>query len=171
MRISTKTGDKGETSLLGGERASKSDARIDAYGDVDELNSAIGVALLHVENDAVKTVLEQVQHDLFIVGAELANLTERQIEIPRITAEHLEFLEKAVEMTEQALPAQKSFILPKGYLQLARAICRRAERKTVSVQQGKNPLLLKYLNRLSDLLFLFARLEGKDEKVEYSNDN
>lgn len=155
--------------MLGGERTSKADLRITAYGEVDELNAAIGVALPSVKNKAVKSVLGQVQNDLFIVGAELASLTSKElsIDVPRITAGHLEFLEKGIEATEQALPEQKSFILPKGYLHLARAVCRRAERTITKTEQEKNPLLLRYMNRLSDLLYLFARLEEGDEPVKY----
>lgn len=180
MRISTKTGDKGETSLLGGERVRKHDARIEAYGDVDELNAMIGVSLSFAENPAIREVLSQVQHDLFTIGAELASLTSKplEVEIPRITAEHLEFLNKTVETAEGALPEQKSFILPSGtpsasHLHLARTMCRRAERHVAALNNEMNPLIIKYLNRLSDVIYLFARAENhgkvEEKKVEYSS--
>ncbi len=178
MTIATKTGDNGETTLLGGERLKKNDPRIQAYGAVDELNSLIGVALCYIENEAVKNVLNQVQHDLFTVGSEINSLTQKElsIDLPRITKDHLDFLDQALEAVEDALPKLNKFILPKGtksasYLHFSRAVCRRAERILVAVEHDKNPLLLKYLNRLSDLLFMFARAENhgkiEEEEVEY----
>ncbi len=175
MSIVTKGGDKGETSLLGGQRVPKTDQRIQAYGEVDELNASIGVALAYVKNSEAKKVLHQVQNDLFRIGAELAALGTKFTKFPRITSEHTNAIEKEVYRIEKKLPKQRSFILPSGneaaaHLHLARTICRRAERSAVSCgQKYQIPEIIKYLNRLSDLLFIYARLEnkGKDEPVKY----
>lgn len=178
MSIATKTGDKGQTSLLGGERVHKNDVRIETYGTIDELNAAIGVALCHVESEAIRDILVQIQHDLFTIGAELAALgVIIEKELPRTAEEHVHFLDAALTMIEQALPAQKEFILPQGtqaatHLHLARTICRRAERRVSACDKlNPNPEIMKYLNRLSDLLFLFARAENqgkiKEEGVKY----
>lgn len=174
MSIVTKGGDKGETSLLGGQRVPKTDARIEAYGDVDELNAAIGVAMTYVKDKTAKKVLHQVLNDLFRIGAELAAHGTKFTKFPKITAEHTTAIEKEVYRVEAKLPKQRSFILPAGnesatHLHLARAVCRRAERRVVALRDKINPELIKYLNRLSDLLFIYARLEnkGKDEAVKY----
>jgi len=178
MSIVTKTGDTGETSLLGGERVRKTDVRIVSYGVVDELNASIGVALAYVEQEAVTKTLHQVQNDLFRIGAELAALTseEKDIDVPRISSKHLSLLESEVERVEGILPPQKAFILPKGnasaaHLHLARTICRRAERSVIRCAQ-KHPVnqeVIRYLNRLGDLLFIYARKENKEteEAVSY----
>lgn len=179
MSIATKTGDKGETSLIGGDRVRKNDVRIEAYGTVDELNALLGVCLTTIESPAVKSVISQVQHDLFTIGAELAALNGRQMSmpLPRLDEEHMAFIDSALETTEGSLPPQRNFILPKGtpgaaHLHLARTVCRRAERAVAACDSHTpNPTILKYLNRLSDLLFLFARLENKgkapEEAVQY----
>ena len=175
MSIVTKGGDKGETSLLGGQRVPKTDPRIQAYGDVDELNASIGVALAYTKNSAAKKILHQVQNDLFRIGAELAALGTKFTKLPRITPAHTDTIEKEVYRVEAILPKQKSFILPAGnesaaHLHLARTVCRRAERSAVACgQKYQIPEIIKYINRLSDLLFIYARLEnkGKDEPVKY----
>ncbi len=173
MSIVTKGGDKGETSLLGGQRVPKNDLRIEAYGDVDELNAAIGIALTYAKDKTMKKTLHQVLNDLFRIGAELAALGTRFTKFPKITEAHTNAIEKEVYRVEAKLPKQRSFILPAGnesatHLHLARAICRRAERRVVALR-NVNPELIKYLNRLSDVLFIYARLEnkGKDEAVKY----
>jgi len=174
MGIATKTGDKGETSLLGGERVKKNDARIRASGTLDELNASIGVALVYVSNDDIRDALHQVQHDLFKAGAELAALTSKKLDmaVPRITDKELSRIENALEHVEHSLPPQSEFILPKGtasaaHLHLARTICRRAERMVALCEEfNVNPTLLAYLNRLSDLLHLYARLENQGKDVE-----
>ena len=172
MSIVTKGGDKGETSLLGGQRVPKTDPRIEAYGSVDELNAAIGVALTYVKDKTAKKILHQVLNDLFRIGAELAAVGTQFTKFPKISSQHTLNIEKEVYRVENKLPKQKSFILPSGnesaaHLHLARAICRRAERRVLAL--GKvNPEIVKYLNRLSDLLFIYARLENKkDEPVSY----
>lgn len=165
MSIVTKTGDKGETSLPGGARVAKTDFRIEAYGTVDELNASIGCALAYIKNSDAKKILHQVQNDLFKIGAELAGAKKK------ITAKDTTAIEKEVYKTEKKLPMQKSFILPAGnqsaaHLHLARTICRRAERRVLPCKP--NPEIIRYLNRLGDLLFIYARLENKkDEPVKY----
>ncbi|GGY34428.1 ATP--cobalamin adenosyltransferase [Bacterioplanes sanyensis] len=159
-KISTKTGDQGETGLGDGSRVSKSSLRIQAIGDVDELNSWIG--LLRTEltlEDSLQALLDQVQHDLFDLGGELA--------VPGFNALSetlIADLEAELELLNRELPPLKDFILPGGskaaaQCHMARAVCRRAERALVALQQQDeaNPLALQYLNRLSDLLFVAAR--------------
>lgn len=172
MSIITKGGDKGETSLLGGKRVPKTDVRIEAYGTVDELNATIGMALCHTKKS---TLLPQTQNDLFKIGAELSAADTQFTNYPKITQEDADRMEKEVHIIEQALPKQTGFILPRGTqaaaaLHLARTVCRRAERAVVEcAQQHKiRPELVIYLNRLSDLLFIYARQENsKDEQVNY----
>ncbi len=165
MSIVTKTGDKGETSLLGGARVAKTDLRIEAYGTADELNASIGCALAYIKNSDAKKILNQVQNDLFKIGAELAGSKKK------ITSKDTNAIEKEIYKTEKKLPMQKSFILPAGnqsatHLHLARTICRRAERRVLPCKP--NPEIIRYLNRLGDLLFIYARLENKkDEPVRY----
>lgn len=174
MSIVTKGGDKGETSLLGGQRVPKTDPRIEAYGSVDELNAMIGVALTYAKNDNVKDILHQVLNDLFRIGAELAAVGTKFTNFPKISETQTNVIEEEVYRVESELPKQTSFILPTGnesaaHLHLARAICRRTERRVLALPQV-NPEIIKYLNRLSDLLFIYARLEnnGKDEPVSYA---
>ncbi len=172
MSIVTKGGDKGETSLLGGQRVSKTDPRIEAYGDVDELNASIGVALTYVKDGNAKDILHQVLNDLFRIGAELAAMGTKFTNFPKISSSHTNVIEEEVYRIESELPKQTSFILPAGnesatHLHLARAVCRRAERRVLALKEV-NPEIVKYLNRLSDLLFIYARLENKkDEPVKY----
>jgi len=154
----------------------KTDSRIEAYGSVDELNASIGVALTYAKDKNAKKILHQVLNDLFRIGAELASVGTKFTKFPKITAAHTNAIEKEVYRVEKILPQQKSFILPAGnesatHLHLARTICRRAERRVMALHQQTpiNPELIRYLNRLSDLLFIYARLEnkGKDEPVSY----
>ncbi len=176
MSIVTKGGDNGETSLLGGQRVPKTDSRIEAYGTVDELNASIGVAFCHVKNIETKKVLHQVMNDLFKIGAELSAMGTKFTQYPKITSDNTDYIEREVYKVEEKLPKQTSFILPKGneaasHLHLARTICRRAERKTMQCNEKHQAgtEIIKYLNRLSDLLFIYARQEnaGKDEAVNY----
>jgi len=165
MSIVTKGGDKGMTSLCGGKRVSKTDPRVEAFGDVDELNAALGVAANYVMSNKSQELIKLVQNDLFTLGAEISSDAKN-----KTTSQHIERIEKAVYEIEQMLPQQKSFILPRGtkgaaYLHLARTICRRAERKTIAVSEI-SPEIIKYLNRLSDLLFILARLENKGNPEE-----
>lgn len=167
MKIYTKTGDKGETGLFGGARVSKGSERVDAYGDVDELNSTIGVALSEAGADAEsRELLTRVQSELFTLGAELACVPgkESKLGIGTISEAGILALEASIDRYEQDLAPLKNFVLPGGcaqasFLHVARTVCRRAERKVVSLQQSESvrPELVRFLNRLSDLLFVMAR--------------
>jgi cob(I)alamin adenosyltransferase len=157
-RVVTKTGDKGETALAGGKRVSKADVRVQAYGDVDELNSLIGVARAFGSDDRLDEMLERIQHGLFVVGADLA--TPPDIEGTRVEATEVTELESFLEELLEDLDPLKEFVLPGGgpggaFLQLARAVARRAERSVVAAGIGGDVLI--YLNRLSDLLFVMGR--------------
>ncbi|MDZ7690373.1 MAG: cob(I)yrinic acid a,c-diamide adenosyltransferase [Balneolaceae bacterium] len=169
MKIYTKRGDKGDTSLYGGARVSKSSARIKAYGTVDELNSWLGLALEYTRSEKAKNVLEEIQKHLFILGADLATPPDAKTRISRIEETHVVFLENAIDEMSEELPELKNFILPGGAesgsrLHVARTICRRAERAVVecSNHEQVSDVALKYLNRLSDLLFVAARFENKN---------
>ncbi len=173
MKIYTGTGDKGKTSLFSGERVSKADARIDAYGDLDELNSILGalVAQLSAEEKRIAE-LQQIQSDLFQAGAWLATSPDSALidSLQAISAEQIAFLEKAIDRYEKELPVLRSFILPGGHItsawaHVARTVCRRCERKVAPLvsrsmkAKAAEPYqrLLVYLNRLSDYLFVLAR--------------
>ncbi len=166
-KVYTKTGDEGLTSLVGGMRVSKASPRVDAYGDVDELNAVLGLARAAVLNEKLAGILESVQKDLFIVGAELAS--PPGLEVPRIGEDRIKALESAIDGLLLELEPLREFILPGGkpggaYLHFARTVARRAERKIVKLMEddevGKNVLI--YINRLSDLLFVMARIENRD---------
>ncbi len=160
-RIYTGKGDKGETDLIGGKRVLKDDLRIAALGDVDELNAAIGVAMTAMEDKEIIGVLHRIQNDLFTVGADLSTLPGKKAKVPSLAESHVKGLE--VDIGRFNPDAAKEFVLPGGlvdvaYLQLARAVARRAERTAVSLSKTEkvNPLVLKYLNRLSTLLYVLA---------------
>lgn len=165
MKIYTKNGDTGETSLLGGQRVPKDALRIEAYGTVDELNSALGIARAFKPSGDIDEILARMQSDLFILGAELAASSGKQAsKVEAIGNGHVTFLEEAIDRLEARLTALKSFILPGGVpvaaqLHLARTICRRAERHAVRLSKNEtvDPLCIVYLNRLSDALFVLAR--------------
>lgn len=165
MKIYTKTGDDGTTSLFDGTRVSKGHARIQAYGDVDELNSLLGLALAGTGPQELKFQLLQIQKDLFALGAQLANPTHKKQKAKSdFNEEKIGGLEKSIDAFESDLEPMKNFILPGGdlmssWLHLARTVCRRAERHLVLVQKAEalEPLFVKYLNRLSDYLFVAAR--------------
>lgn len=164
-RIYTRAGDSGETSLGDGSRVPKTDARIAAYGTVDELNSALGLALACPElSPEVRPWLEQVQNDLFDLGADLSVPLEDERERLRVVQAQVERLEHLCDLVNERLEPLKSFVLPGGSeaaarLHVARTVCRRAERDTVALagEGSVNPVALSYLNRLSDLLFILAR--------------
>jgi cob(I)alamin adenosyltransferase len=167
-RIYTRTGDAGETGLLGGRRVSKDDVRVEAYGTLDELNSVLGVARAFLSNEkqkleGVEALLEELQHDLFALGAEVASPAGGQ-NVPRCAPEDVQRLERHIDRLDAALPPLREFILPGGavtgsLIHLARTVSRRAERRLVALAKTEtlNPELLRYLNRLSDLLFVLAR--------------
>lgn len=166
MRISkvyTRTGDGGQTSLVGGARVSKSNLRVDAYGEVDELNSTIGLARARLNDSEIDEVLSLIQNDLFTLGADLASPSG--IEVPRIDKSFIKTLEDFSDKFLKQLEPLKEFILPGGgeagaTLHIARTVARRAERRTVALSEVEelNDQTIVYLNRLSDLLFILARL-------------
>jgi cob(I)alamin adenosyltransferase len=163
-RIYTRAGDTGQTSLGDGSRVPKTDLRIEAYGTVDELNSLVGLALAGDLPDEFRPWLERVQNDLFDLGADLSVPLEDRRERLRMTAEQVERLEELCDLVNERLEPLKSFVLPGGTeaaarLHVARAACRRAERRAVALagEHAVNPAALSYLNRLSDLLFILAR--------------
>jgi len=172
-RIYTRGGDAGETSLGSGTRVGKDDARIDAYGDVDELNAVLGVALARGVPEPAASWLGRVQNELFDLGADLAVPLDDARERLRVTGEQVERLEGWCDEANEALPMLRSFILPGGseaaaLLHLARTVCRRAERRAVGLRRREsvNPEALAYLNRLSDLLFILARAANAATGVE-----
>lgn len=167
-KIYTRTGDKGETALFGGERVKKAHPRIDAYGTVDETNALIGTARAHLEKEAgaerLQPLLQRLQEELFVVGADLATPKGAKPVVQRIDEQHVEALEADVDALSEDLSPLKNFILPGGTpaaaaLHHARTVCRRAERLTVKASDlvPLNPQAIVYLNRLSDLLFVAAR--------------
>jgi cob(I)alamin adenosyltransferase len=169
MKIYTKTGDGGETGLFKGPRVSKHDLRVEAYGNVDECNAVIGITAAHLRHPDIRPVLQSIQNDLFEVGADLATPPQEQDDARwRIGADRTLLLEKQIDHFEATLPQLKNFILPGGstggaYLHYARAVCRRAERSVtkLATEQNTNPEVVRYLNRLSDLLFVLARAENQ----------
>ena len=166
MKIYTKTGDGGQTSLYGGERRPKDDLRIAAYGEVDELQAALGVALAANLADDLAEVLKEVQYDCFVLCSQLANPASGvKPTDPLIGEGRISWLESSIDRYDAEVPPLRTFIMQGGAstgatLHLARAICRRAERSLVALarEEGVDPLCLKYLNRLSDLLFVAARV-------------
>ncbi len=167
-RVYTKTGDKGETSLVDGKRVSKSSKRVDTFGDVDELNSILGICRQHVIDEEITDVLNSLQNDLFILGGDLATPSDFEIEIPRINTDMVKKLEELIDKFHDEIGDLKEFILPAGreaspYIHLARAVCRRAERKIVDLSGDEkvNKSAMVFLNRLSDLLFVLARVVNK----------
>jgi len=174
-RIYTKTGDDGTTSLGDMSRTSKNDPRLEAYADVDEANSAIGVALSlgSITEESVKGLLIRIQNDLYDVGADLSTpvVDEPKVEPLRVTEEQVTYIESQIDHYNKDLAELRSFVLPSGtpaasLLHVARTVTRRAERSTWhaihSFGGGVNPLTAKYLNRLSDLLFVLARYENRE---------
>lgn len=174
MKIYTKTGDEGMTGLLGGGRVPKHAPRIAAYGDVDELNAVIGIARSLSPHDPIQKALFDVQNSLFTLGSQLASPKEG-VSPEVITSAHVDALERQIDAVSAGLPPLKQFILPGGsptaaYLHLARTVCRRAERQTVALSQMKGEMVdrwaIIYLNRLSDFLFVLARLANQLHDVE-----
>jgi cob(I)alamin adenosyltransferase len=182
MKIYTKTGDKGETGLIGGKRISKSDPRIIAYGLIDESNSSIGlvISLLNLKDRVLFSdlidVLIRIQNDLFIIGSDLSDPNypmENEYKIPRTEKKMASYLESAIDTFERELVPITFFILPGGsiessFLHISRTITRRAETTVTALSKSQtiNPAILIYLNRLSDLLFVAARLVNKRIGIE-----
>ena len=167
MKIYTRGGDKGKTSLVYGDRVSKTDPRVEAYGTCDEANSLIGMALSYLakeefsEKEAFLKVFHAIQTELFHVGAELATPSGKEVHW-KLEDRHVQALEEVIDKWDQVLPPLKNFVLPGGHpsgagLHAARTVVRRAERSAVAMAEEVNPLVLSYLNRLSDFLFVAAR--------------
>ena len=167
FKIYTKTGDAGKTGLIGGAKVFKNDIRIEAYGTVDELNSYIGLVSDLFNDAATKKILKEIQDRLFTIGSSLACDYEKEPKmiLPDIKEDDIVLLEKEIDAMNEHLPEMKSFILPGGHTivshtHIARCVCRRAERCCVNMQQHKlfvDALIIKYLNRLSDYLFVLSR--------------
>ena len=174
MKIYTKTGDNGETSLFAGGRVSKDVARVEAYGTVDELNACLGMVCAQLSDDDVLACLRRLQTELFDLGADLATpLTAiSRKEIPRAREEQTLRLEEWIDQYSEGLPALTQFILPSGSLpgttlHFARTVCRRAERQVVALSREEeiNLEIIRYLNRLSDLLFVLARVVNQRAQI------
>jgi cob(I)alamin adenosyltransferase len=174
MKIYTKTGDIGGTSLFGGKRVLKNDARIEAYGTVDELNSWIGLVRDVQTAEVTMDFLKKIQDRLFAIGATLAADPENEkLKTPDLLESDVEILERAIDKMDEVLPPLKNFILPGGhmyisYCHIARTVCRRAERLCVTLNESSplHPLIIKYLNRLSDYLFTLCRKMALDRGVD-----
>ena len=175
MKIYTKTGDTGKTSLLGGSRVSKSDLQIEAYGTVDELNSNIGLLRDLVTNEEVKSLLINIQNKLFTIGAYLANDQKKTtIKLPALNVGIIEVLEQSIDKMEEELAPLTKFILPGGHptvsqTHICRSVCRRSERSVIRFNDSSenvNPIVIQYLNRLSDYLFVLGRKLTVDLNAE-----
>ncbi|MGA8904286.1 MAG: cob(I)yrinic acid a,c-diamide adenosyltransferase [Candidatus Bathyarchaeia archaeon] len=173
-KIYTRTGDKGETGLVGGARVPKDSLRVDAYGSVDELNSVLGIARAFIRDRELDGLLSELQNDLFVLGADLASTAEhQQRNVPRISKEKVIGMENTIDKFEAELQPLRAFILPGGgvagaLLHNARTVARRAERRVIALSRAEpvNEQLLPYMNRLSDLLFVMARLANHRENKQ-----
>jgi cob(I)alamin adenosyltransferase len=176
IKIYTKTGDLGKTSLIGGTKVPKSHIRIDAYGTVDELNSYIGLLSDNFRHEPTNAALKEIQDRLFTIGSSLACDADKEplLKIPDLKEEDVKWLEQEIDAMDSVLLPMKSFILPGGHVSIStahivRCVCRRAERKCVNMIEHElfvDPLVLKYLNRLSDYLFILARFIAHQLNVD-----
>jgi cob(I)alamin adenosyltransferase len=168
MKIYTKTGDQGTTALIGGTRVAKSDLRIDTYGTVDELNASLGVVRDSITDEFSRATLLRIQHVLFVIGSHLACEKEGlKAKLPALEEKEVNFLEEAIDRMNESLAPMTHFILPGGHLSIsfchvARTICRRSERTIVALSESSacEPLIIAYINRLADYLFVLARYIG-----------
>lgn len=170
FKIYTKTGDQGSTALFGGARVPKNHIRIESYGTVDELNSYIGLVRDSITNASLRDALKEIQDRLFTLGAILATDPSKdpnKLKTPDLHEEDVQFLEAEIDRMEEHLEPLKTFILPGGhpivsYCHIARCVCRRAERMTVALNENEPvlPIVMQYLNRLSDYLFILGRYVG-----------
>jgi cob(I)alamin adenosyltransferase len=173
-RMYTRTGDRGETGLFSGERVPKDSLRVEAYGTVDELSSWIGYTRSLIKGDEIDALLEKIQEDLFLVGAELATRQKTSgMQKAEVTQAMVDHLEKEIDKLDAELPPLSTFIVPDGTraaaaLHVARTVARRAERRTVTLTNNEklNPALVSYLNRSSSLLFVLARVVNKRAGIE-----
>lgn len=174
MKIYTKTGDKGTTALFGGKRVSKADLRIETYGTVDELNSYVGLVRDQPANQNRKNILVEIQDRLFTIGSILATEPgNTKVKIPFLIPEDITVLEKEIDAMDASLPPMKSFVLPGGhqsvsFCHVARTVCRRAERLVIALdaQEKIDALVIQYLNRLSDYLFMLSRKMSAELNAE-----
>jgi len=164
MKVYTKTGDKGETALIGGQRVPKTHERLEGYGSIDELNAWLGLIADQDIDGKHKTLLHNIQNQLFVVGSHLACPTqEKAATLPQLGADEISVLEQAIDEMDAKLPKLTKFVLPGGntvssYCQIARTVCRRAERNMLRITDFASPeSILIYINRLSDYLFVLAR--------------
>ena len=175
-KIYTKTGDFGRTSLLGGTKVPKSNIRIESYGTIDELNSFIGLVGDYLTDNESKNILREIQDRLFTIGSSLACDPNKEplMKIPDLKEQDVKLLEDEMDKMNEVLPEMKNFILPGGHVavsmaHIARCVCRRAERLCVGMKESGSfvePLVIKYLNRLSDYLFVLARYVGHINSIE-----
>ncbi|MBW3671191.1 MAG: cob(I)yrinic acid a,c-diamide adenosyltransferase [Acidobacteria bacterium] len=171
MKIYTRTGDSGTTSLLGNRRVRKDDPRVEAYGSVDELSAFIGLARSSLADSSLNDELHRVQTDLFEIGAQLASVEDKR-PFEAMAGERIAALEGSIDTMEQSLEPLRYFIFPGGstpaaHLHVARTICRRAERQVISIEEAeRHGAAIRYLNRLSDYLFVAARFANHQERVE-----
>jgi cob(I)alamin adenosyltransferase len=175
FKIYTKTGDKGNTGLIGGTKVPKCDIRIESYGTIDELNSYIGLINDLITDNPSKIILREIQDRLFTIGSSLACDPEKEtkMKIPDLKEKDVELLEKEIDIMNEHLADMTSFILPGGHptvsqIHIARCVCRRAERVCVKMQENGSfvaPLIIQYTNRLSDYLFVLSRYIGKQLNV------
>ena len=173
IKIYTKTGDDGSTGLFGGTRLPKHHIRIEAYGTLDELNSSIGWLMTHIKESETSSLLQTIQSRLFTIGSNLASDPSKDMITPDLLDDDVTMLEKSIDKFQSRLPELKHFILPGGSqaisaAHLTRTICRRAERRCVALAHDSHvePIILLYLNRLSDYFFVLARWLGYNEGVE-----
>lgn len=174
MKIYTRTGDQGTTALYGGTRVAKSDERVETYGTVDELNAHLGLLRDQAVNSSRGDLFQEIQETLFVIGAHLAaDPNKEAMKLPEITEASVANLEQSIDTMDQSLPEMKFFILPGGHpsvsvCHVARCVCRRAERQVVRFGQHEavDPLIVVYLNRLSDWLFVLARTMGQELGVD-----
>ncbi len=173
FKIYTKTGDTGQTALFGGRRVAKSDLRVDAYGTLDELNAQIGMLRDHLHEADLQYLLKEIQDRIFTIGSHLASDPQKHPPLPDLHASDITLLETEMDKMEAELEPLKHFILPGGHVavshaHLCRTVCRRAERLVVALHQAESvePLVLQYLNRLSDYFFMLGRYIAKLRQVE-----
>lgn len=172
MKIYTRTGDDGDTSLIGGVKVPKFNIRIEGYGTLDELNSYLGYVACCINDRQSLKILKSIQNQLFAIGSHLASDPSSKMIVPDVRATDIEDLEQEIDRMNESLPELKNFILPGGsrdvaFCHIARCVCRRAERLVVELsrQEQVEPFILKYLNRLSDYLFVLARKIAYESEV------
>ncbi len=174
MKVYTKTGDKGKTSLIGGTKVDKSDLRIESYGNTDELNSFIGLLRDQEVNQGRTEILQFIQDTLFVIGSKLATTPGyTKMQLPDISEDHISRLESEIDQMTQELPELKYFILPGGhqsvsFAHVCRTVCRRTERSVIKLNQTEevDAIIIKFLNRLSDYFFVLGRKMGQELGVE-----